>query len=393
VTNTNTLFPHAWRLAVTGILCLAVAAAVAIPLYRYVDAAPAKTAPSPPVPVVVQSAQRRDLPVVIAAIGNVQAQNTVNVKVRVDGQLQQVYFQEGQLVHAGDLLGLVDPRTYQAQVLQAKAVMDKDQAQLISTQVDYTRAQKLAAAGAGPTQTVDTLRAQVAALRAAIEGDQANLAIAKLQLSFTRVTSPITGRTGQRLIDSGAIVHGADTSGLVTITQMDPISIQFSVSQDELPTILAAQGQAPLKVMALTRDNSRQLARGTLSFIDSQVTSGSGQIQLKADFANTGRALWPGELVSVRLQEGTITGATVVPAAAVQQGQQGSFVYAVNADGTVAPRPVRPGEVVDGMQQIIAGIDPGQKVVTGGQFRLAAGVKITPVPPADPAISAAGARP
>jgi len=302
-----------------------------------------------------------------------------------------VYFREGQLVHAGDLLGLVDPRTYQAQVLQAKAVMDKDQAQLTSNMVDYTRAQKLAAAGAGPTQTVDTLRAQVAALRAAIEGDQANLDIAKLQLSFTHVTSPITGRTGQRLIDSGAIVHNADISGLVTVTQMDPISIQFSVSQDELPAILAANGKAPLKVVAQTRDNVRQLANGTLAFIDSQVTSSSGQIQLKADFANADGALWPGELVSVRLLEGTITGATVVPAAAVQQGQQGSFIYVVNGDGTVAPRQVRPGEVVDGMQQIITGIEPGQKVVTGGQFRLSTGTKISPVPPADPVTHASGA--
>lgn len=371
---------------VAGIVCLA----IAIPTYRYLSAAPKKNVAAPAIPVVVQTAERRDLPVTLDAIGNVQAQNSVNVKVRVDGQLQQVYFREGQLVHAGDLLGLVDPRTYQAQALQAKATLDKDQAQLTSSLVDYTRAQKLAAAGAGPTQTVDTLRAQVAALRAAIEGDQANLDIAKLQLSFTRITSPITGRTGQRLIDAGAIVHGADTSGLVTITQLDPISIQFSVSQDELPAIMAANSKAPLTVVALTRDNSRQLASGKLAFIDSQVNSGSGQIQLKADFANANGMLWPGELVSVRVLEGTINGATVVPATAVQQGQQGRFIYRVNADSTASPHQVRVGEVVDGMQQIISGIEPGQKVVTAGQFRLTDGTKVSPVQPAPAAATLTG---
>lgn len=382
MTNRNTALSRVRRPIIVGIVCLA----IAIPTYRYLRAAPKKNVATQAIPVVVQTAQRRDLPVTLDAIGNVQAQNSVNVKVRVDGQLQQVYFREGQLVHAGDLLGQVDPRPYEAQALQARSTLDKDQAQLTSSLVDYTRAQKLAAAGAGPTQAVDTLRAQVAAFHAAIEGDQANLEIAKLQLSFTRITSPITGRTGQRLIDAGAIVHGADTSGLVTITQLDPISIQFSVSQDVLPAIQAANSKGPLTVVALMRDNSRQLASGKLAFIDSQVNSSSGQIQLKADFANANGLLWPGELVSVRLLQDTIHGVTVVPAAAVQSGQKGSFIYIVNGDNTVSPRQIQPGEVVDGMQQIISGIEPGQNVVTAGQFRLTAGTKVSPLQPA-PAVA------
>lgn len=332
------------------------------------------------IPIGIQSVAVKTLPVSIDEIGNVQALNTVNVKVRVDGELQQVYFKEGQWVHAGDLLAQVDPKVYQAQLLLAKATREKDQAQLASTVVDYTRASKLAAAGAGPIQTADTLRAQVAALKAAIDGDKANVDIARLQLGYTRITSPISGHAGQRQIDAGSIVHGSDANGLVTITQINPISVAFSVPQGELPAILKANAKAPLKVIALTRNENQKIAEGTLSFIDSQVATSSGQIQLKASFTNDNQALWPGELIGVRLMESEIANAAVVPVSSVLQGQQGSYVYLVKPDNTVSVQLVKTGETVDGEQQIISGLTPGQRVATSGQFRLTSGDKVTSLP-------------
>lgn len=359
------------------------AVAVAISAAPYLSLAHAATPKSAnsPVPIGIQTVQVQTLPISVSEIGNVQALNTVNVKVRVDGELQQVYFREGQWVHAGDLLAQVDPKVYQAQVLLSRATMEKDQAQLASTMVDYTRARKLAAAGAGPTQTVDTLKAQVAAFKAAIDGDRANLDIAQLQLGYTRIIAPISGHAGQRQIDAGSIVHGSDANGLVTLTQMNPISVAFSVPQGELPAILKANANTPLTVIALTRDATQKIANGTLSFIDSQVATDSGQIQLKANFTNDNNALWPGQLISVKLIEGAIPNASVVPISAVLQGQQGNYVYEVKADNTVAVQWVKTGETVDGMQQIISGLQPGQRIATSGQFRLAAGDKVTALPP------------
>ncbi|EIC86008.1 efflux RND transporter periplasmic adaptor subunit [Serratia sp. M24T3] len=372
-----------------GYLALAaVVVAIAAALYlSQTRTASAKVTKNSPIPIGIQSVQVQNLPISISEIGNVQALNTVNVKVRADGELQQVYFKEGQWVHAGDLLAQVDPKVYQAQVLLSKATMEKDQAQLASTMVDYTRARKLAAAGAGPTQNVDTLKAQVAALKAAIDGDKANLDIAQLQLGYTRITAPISGHAGQRQIDAGSIVHGSDANGLVTLTQMNPISVAFSVPQGELPAILKANANAPLTVIALTRDATQQIAHGRLSFIDSQVATDSGQIQLKANFTNDNNALWPGQLISVKLIEGEIPHALVVPVSAVQQGQQGNYVYAVKADNTVAVQWVKTGETVDNRQQIVEGLQPGQRVATSGQFRLASGDKVSALPPVT------GARP
>ncbi len=370
------------------VLLASVLLALAAALYLcQVRAATPKVASQAAIPIAIQNVQVQNLPVSISEIGNVQALNTVNVKVRADGELQQVYFKEGQWVHAGDLLAQVDPKVYQAQVLLSKATMEKDQAQLASTMVDYTRARKLAAAGAGPTQAVDTFKAQVSALQAAIDGDKANLDIAQLQLGYTRITAPISGHAGQRQIDAGSIVHGSDANGLVTLTQMNPISVAFSVPQGELPAILKANAQSPLTVIALTRDETQQIAHGTLSFIDSQVATASGQIQLKANFTNDNNMLWPGQLISVRLIEGEIPHASVVPVSAVQQGQQGNYVYAVKPDNTVAVQWIKTGETVDGMQQVISGLQPGQRVATSGQFRLAAGDKVTTIAPA------AGAKP
>jgi multidrug efflux system membrane fusion protein len=345
---------------------------------RQAHAAPVKV-DAGAVPVQMTQVSRQDLPVWISAIGNVQPLNSVNVRVRVDGELQKVLFNEGQIVTAGSLLAVIDPRVYQAQVAQAQALVAKDQAQLANLKVNLDRASKLAAAKAGPTQDVDTYRAQLGAQQATLQADQAGLDVARLQLEFTQVKAPLTGRTGQRLLDVGAIAHGAEATGLVTITQMNPISVAFAVSQDELAEILEENAKGALQVVAMTRDGQQEIAHGHLSFIDSQVTAASGQIQLKAQFDNGAAKLWPGELVSARLLVQTHKDVAVVPADAVQLGRQGNFVYVVDADQRVQPRLVDAATVVDGKQWIRQGLAAGETVVVQGQSRIAPGLKVTPV--------------
>ncbi|GKQ48647.1 efflux RND transporter periplasmic adaptor subunit [Pseudomonas syringae pv. theae] len=328
------------------------------------------------VPVRLSSVSRQDLPIWINAIGNVQALNSVNVRVRVDGEVQKILFNEGQMVTGGSLLAVIDPRVYQAQVAQAQALVAKDQAQLANLRVNLDRASKLAAAKAGPTQDVDTFRAQLAAQHATVQADQAALDSARLQLEFTQVKAPFTGRTGQRLLDVGAIAHGAEATGLVTITQMNPISVAFAVSQDDLAQILEENAKGSLQVVAMTRDGHQAIVEGRLSFVDSQVAAVSGQVQLKAQFDNAAGKLWPGELVSARLLVQTLQDVTVVPAEAVQFGRQGSFVYVVGDDQRVQPRQVDVGAVVDGKQWIRQGLSAGETVVVQGQSRVAPGVKV-----------------
>lgn len=369
--------PRRFRLA-----ALVIALVVAV-LLRQFWPGRTQAAPSVPtdaaVPVTMQQVQQQDLPIWLDAIGNVQALNTVNVRVRVDGELQKVLFTEGQMVKAGSQLAQIDPRVYQAQVAQAQALVAKDQAQLASLRINLDRASKLAAAKAGPTQDVDTYRAQLAAQQATVQADQAALDNARLQLSFTQVNAPLTGRTGQRLLDVGAIAHGAEATGLVTITQMNPISVAFAVNQDDLPEILEENARAPLQVVAMSRDGKKQIATGTLSFIDSQVSATSGQIQLKGQFTNDDGQLWPGELVSARVLLHTQRDAMVIPANAIQQGQKGSFVYVVNADQRVEPRLVDAASVVAGQQWIRDGLVPGETVVVQGQSRIAPGVRVSAV--------------
>lgn len=367
------------RRLVLGAMIIAALAAVAagVQMIRRTEAAPVNVDASA-VPVHLSAVSREDVPIWLSAIGNVQALNSVNVRVRVDGELQKVLFNEGQMVNAGSLLAVIDPRVYQAQVAQAQALVAKDQAQLANLRVSLDRASKLAAAKAGPTQDVDTFRAQLAAQVATVQADQAALDSARLQLEFTQVKAPLTGRTGQRLLDVGAIAHGAEATGLVTITQMNPIQVAFAVSQDDLPQILAENAKGALQVTAMTRDGRQAIATGHLSFIDSQVAAASGQIQLKAQFDNANGQLWPGELVSARLLVQTHQAVTVVPAEAVQFGRQGNFVYVVGEDQRVQPRLVDAGTVVDGKQWIRQGLNAGETVVVQGQSRVAPGVKVMP---------------
>jgi membrane fusion protein, multidrug efflux system len=334
-------------------------------------------APPVAVPVVVGATATRDLPIWLTGVGSVQPLNVVTVKVRVDGQLDSVAFTEGQDVHARDLLAQIDPRPFQAQVKQAEANLDKDQAQLASAKVELARFTKLANLGASPSQNVDTYKAQAAALAATVEADQALLDTARLQLGFTTITSPIDGRVGLRLVDPGSIVHATDTTGLVTVTQMQPITVVFSVPQDSLPDIRAAMDSGKPTVVADSRDGTRSLAQGELVFVDSQVDPANGQVKLKALFANDKRILWPGEFVSARVLVRTDRNATVLPATAILRGQDGGvYVYVLKPDQTVEVRSVKTGPTVDDVTSVLAGLTPGETVVVEGQSRLSPGAKV-----------------
>lgn len=350
------------------------AAGAVLFLHRRDSGHAAAAVPPPPVPVTVEHARTQDMPVWIAGVGNVQALNTVSVKVRVDGQLERLAFVEGTDVRRGDLLAQIDPRPFKAQLDQAVAILAKDQAQLADARVNLGRFEKLVSIGAAPSQSVDTLRAQVAQLAAAVQGDRAMIATARLNLGFTTIRSAIDGRVGLRLVDPGSIVHASDASGLVTVTQMQPIAVVFSLPQDRLPALLAAEGK--LTVAAFSHDGSQNLGQGEIAAIDSQIDPSTGQVRLKALFANPHRTLWPGEFVSVRVLLRTDHGATIVPSRAVLRGQNGPYVYAVKGDSTVEMRPVKVGESVDGLTSVLSGLSPDETVVVAGQARIAPGTRV-----------------
>jgi multidrug efflux system membrane fusion protein len=334
----------------------------------------------PAVPVTVAAVTMRDVPVWLSGIGTVTPLNAVDLKVRVDGQLQNIFFTEGQEVVAGQLLAKIDPRPYQATLAQADANRRRDLAQLTNARQEVVRASKLASAGAGTSQNLDAMRAQVAALQATLDADQANIDAAKLNLDFTDVTSPLAGRVGMRNADPGAIVHANDAIGLVTVTQIVPIAVLFSLPQDDLPAVMEAQRHDELVVAVDTRDGTRHIANGKLVFISNTVDQTTGQIQMKAVFANTDRVLWPGQFVSARLLLRTDRNATVVPAQAVQTGQSGLYVYVVKPDNTVVAQDVKAGPTVQGYTKIIDGLSTHQTVVVSGQTRVAPGRLVKPAP-------------
>jgi multidrug efflux system membrane fusion protein len=332
--------------------------------------------PAPPVPVSVAEVMRQDFPIYLRGIGSVQAFNFVTVKSRVDGELQQVFFREGQRVAAGELLAQIDPRPFEAQLRQTEAARDRDTALLETARLDLGRSSELVGRGYTPRQTYDTQKNQVAQLEAAVRADEAAIEAVKLQLVYARITSPLSGRTGVRLVDAGNMIHASDAAGIVTIAQLQPISALFTLPQDALPEVAAAMRSGPLTVVATTQDGKRQLGNGTLELLDNAVDQATGTIRLKARFPNEDEALWPGQFINVRLQLTTRQNAIVIAGPAVQRNQDGTYAWVVKTDGAVEVRPIRV-EAIAGSEALVAsGLRPGERVVVDGQSRLRPGAKV-----------------
>jgi multidrug efflux system membrane fusion protein len=339
--------------------------------------APATAKPQPAaIPVTVGTVTTGTMPVLLRGIGTVQADNTVTIRSRVDGQIMGVDFREGQEVAAGALLFQIDPRPYAAALAEAEAVRAKDAAQLEAAVADLARYTHLLHGGFQSRQSYDQQKALVAQLRATIAGDEAAITVAKLNLGFTRIRAPIAGRLGAQLVDIGNIVRASDNTALVTIAQVRPIFVSFALPQQRLDAIRRYQARAPLVVEARSRSDKRLLARGRLSFIDNTINPATGTIALKARFANRHETLWPGEFVNVRMILTERRDVPTVPEAALQQGPRGWFVYLVGPDDRVRRQPVRPSLMEGGVAAIASGLRPGQLVVVKGQYRLTDGVRI-----------------
>jgi multidrug efflux system membrane fusion protein len=327
------------------------------------------------VPVSVSQVEKADFPVYLTGLGTVQAFNTVVVRTRVDGQIDKIAFQEGQTVKQGDLLAEVDPRPFQAVLDQAKAKKVQDEANLANANLDLQRYTKL---GEFATrQQTDTQRSTVAQLTAQIAADDAAISNAQTQLDYTQVKAPITGVVGLRQVDVGNIVNAATQTGIVTVTQIEPITVIFTAPEEQLPYISEAQKIAPLKTIAITTDGKKPLAEGQLSVINNQVDTTSGTIRLKAVFDNKDHALWPGQSVSTRLLVKTLKDATVVPDDAVQHGTNGLYAYAVSQDNKAELRQVKVSQSIDGRSVVEEGLKPGEHVITGGQFKVRPGSLVT----------------
>jgi multidrug efflux system membrane fusion protein len=316
------------------------------------------------------------VPVYIEGLGTVQAFNTVSVKTRVDGRITKVFFKEGQDVKAGDPLFQIDPRPFEAALQQAQANKEKDEAQLQSAQLDLERYAKLLPSGFQTRQSYDQQKGTVAQLQAAVKADQAQIENAQLNLDYALIRSPIEGRTGQRVVDLGNLVQTAQNANLVTITQIKPIFVNFTVPADRLDDIRKGQAQAPLQVIAYAMDDKTALAQGELTLIDNQVDVTTGTIRLKAQFDNADEPLWPGAFVNARIVLSTRQNAVTVPTDAVMQGPDGPYVYVLSTDDTAQRRHVDVAARQEGFVVIAKGLAAGERVVVEGQYRLTDGAKV-----------------
>jgi len=342
---------------------------------RAAEAAQKRAAQRPAVPVKISPVEKADFPVYLTGLGTVQAFNTVQVRTRVDGQITKIAFKEGQFVKAGDTLVEIDPRPYQATLDQAKAKKAQDEANIANANLDLQRYTKL---GEFATrQQLDTQRSTVAQLTAQIAADDAAIFNAQTQLDYATVKSPIDGIVGLRLVDIGNIVNASAQTGIVTITQIEPITVIFTAPEDQLPDIKAALAVAPPKTIALTTDGKRVLSTGTLALINNQVDTTSGTVRLKAVFDNKDHALWPGQSVATRLLVRTLKDATIVPDDAVQHGTDGLYAYSVNQENKAELRKIKVSQSIDGKSVIDEGLAPGQQVITAGQYKVSPGTLVT----------------
>jgi membrane fusion protein, multidrug efflux system len=338
-------------------------------------AANAKKSARNAVRVTISPVQKSDFPVYLTGLGTVQGFNTVQVRTRVDGQIDKIAFTEGQLVKQGDLLVEIDPRPYRAALDQAKAKKAQDEANLANANLDLQRYTKL---GEFTTkQQTDTQRSTVQQLTAQIAADDAAVANAQTQLDYTAIKSPIPGVAGLRQVDIGNIVTASSQTAIVTIAQIEPIAVIFTAPEEQLPYINEAQARQPLKVIAITTDGKKPLAEGSLAVVNNQVDTTSGTIRLKAVFDNKDRALWPGQSVSTRLLLKTLKDATVVPDDAIQHGTDGLYVYSVNQDNKAELHKVKVSQSIDGRSVVDEGLSPGQQVITAGQYKVSPGTLVT----------------
>lgn len=331
------------------------------------------------IPVTVAPVQKQDLPIYLSGLGSVAAYYTVSLKSRVDGQLVEVKFKEGEFAKQGALLAVIDPRPYQVALEQAQAQLFKDQASLRDAQLNYERYKGLLQnSGAMSQQQVDTQKATADQLEGTVRNDQATVDNAKLNLVYCHITAPVSGRIGLRLVDPGNIVHASDTNPMLVITQLQPITAIFTLPEDQLPEVAQQMRRGSLQVDAYSRDDQTKLASGKLLTIDNQVDQTTGTARLKAVFQNENSQLWPNQFVNIHLLLETRKAVTVIPSAAVQTGPQGTYVYVAKADKTVDVRPVNIAISEGNVSQISSGVSPGESVVTDGQDKLQAGSHVEP---------------
>ncbi|HEY3845610.1 MAG TPA: efflux RND transporter periplasmic adaptor subunit [Acetobacteraceae bacterium] len=385
---------HWARRSVMPLACILLIAAVAAALWFW----PATTNnqakdrfANEPIPVLVATATKRDVPIYLDGLGTVQAFYTVTIRPMVDGPLVSVDFKEGQEVHKGEVLARIDPRTFQAALDQATAKKAQDEALLANARVDLVRYQKLIATASTSAQLADTQKSLVAQLEAQVRQDQAQIDTARTQLSYCAITAPIDGRTGIRQVDPGNIVHAADSSGasnLVMLTQLQPISVLFTLPQQALPAVARAMEAGTPEALAVTQGVAQGvgtgtvLDHGTLAVLDNQVDPTTGTIKLKATFPNATRMLWPGGFVDVRLLVDTAHAALTVPPAAVQRGPRGTYVYVIDAASAAHRRDVTVSHEDQQVSIVTSGLQQGDRVVTDGAARLAEGTKVAIAEPA-----------
>lgn len=336
----------------------------------------AKARANSPIPVTVQPVETADFPVYLNGLGTVQPYNTVTVRSRVDGQVTKVNFRQGQIVNEGDLLVQIDPRPYQAALDQAVAKKTQDEASLRNAQLDLARYSTLAQQSFASRQQLDTQQASVDQLNAQIKGDQATVDNATTQLSYTTIKSPLTGKTGFRLVDPGNIVHASDTTGIVSIVKLQPISVVFTAPEEYIGAINNALATGQVPVTALASDATKTLAQGRLALVDNQVDQTSGTIRMKATFQNKDNALWPGLSVATKLLVDTKKNAVVIANDAIQHGPNGLYTYVVGGDNKAEYRDIKVGDEGAAQSVVLEGLKAGEHVVVAGQYRLTKGAVV-----------------